>query len=135
MRRIVVASILALAIAQIGIWPQAPVAGAQAAPYCGPGERPLFLFGFATLKAQLGAIMGEPAECQHFNPANGDALLQTTTRPLVTGHVEPPTFTDGYRHWANTPLGLLFWLGDAIDPPPTTLAVLALAAGAMPVPA
>jgi hypothetical protein len=101
-------------------------ASAQVAPFCAPGERPQFLFGFALLKGQLGAIMGDPIECVHVNPVNGDALQSTTAGlSFYRASTNTPTFTDGYRHWANTPRGLLFWVGDAIDPPATAQVVSA----------
>lgn len=97
-------------------WP--PAASAQLAPFCRPGESPQFTFGFAALKGQLGATMGEPIECAHPNSANGD-VLQNTTRGLSFWRksTNTPTFTDGYRHWGLTIGGLAYWEGDAIDPP------------------
>ncbi len=52
---------------------------ARASNYCSPGETPVFRFGFAYLKSLLGSTMGEPLECEHANPDNGDTLQQTTT--------------------------------------------------------
>lgn len=92
--------------------------GAQSAPVCLPGQSPAFAFGIAELQALVGAAMGDPLECEHTNPANGDTEQRTTTglayfRPSTN----TPSFTDGYRHWALTPQGVLFWEGTASDPP------------------
>jgi hypothetical protein len=93
-------------------------ASAQGAPYCRVGEQPAFRYGFATLKAQLGATMGDPVECEHPNSANGDTLQQTTTGlAFYRKSTNTPTFTDGYRHWGLTPSGLVAWQGSAVDPP------------------
>ena len=76
------------------------------------------MFGFATLKAQLGPTMGEPTECEHPNSANGDTLQNTTTGlAFYRKSTNIPTFTDGHRHWGLTPAGLVYWEGSAIDPP------------------
>ena len=50
-----------------------------AAPYCEPGQEPEFVLGFAFMKSQIGDVMGEPLECEHANPDNGDMLQQTST--------------------------------------------------------
>lgn len=96
------------------------VAGVQApdpAPFCAAGQVPEFVMGFATLRAQVGAAMGQPVDCEHPNPENGDSLQTTTTGLAIyeraTGVMR---FTDGYRHWALTSDGLVAWEGDA--PPP-----------------
>ncbi|MDQ6669683.1 MAG: hypothetical protein M3069_02825 [Chloroflexota bacterium] len=95
---------------------------AQAPAYCGAGEPPQYQFGFAVLKTQLGSSMGEPVECEHVNPANGDTL-QTTTLGLAyyRKQVNTPVFTDGYYHWGLTTKGLVAWDG-AIDLPLDALA-------------
>lgn len=91
---------------------------AQGAPYCEPDQLPRFVFGFAALKEQIGDVMGEPMECEHANPRNGDALQQTTTGlSFYRKQTNTPTFTDGWEHWALTAEGLVTWLGDSIDPP------------------
>jgi hypothetical protein len=84
------------------------------APFCAPGRSPAFVLGFARLKERLGPIMGEPIECEHVNPSNGDTLQQTTTglamyRP-ANGELE---FTNGWEHWALVGDQLLTWEGDA----------------------
>ncbi len=92
---------------------------AAVAPYCAPGQDPEFVLGFAFMKSQLGDIMGEPSECEHANPENGDTLQQTTTGlSFYRKSTNTPTFTDGWRHWGWTAQGLVFWTGDSIDPPP-----------------
>jgi hypothetical protein len=91
---------------------------AQEAPFCRPGEAPQFTFGFATLKAQLGAAMGEPIECAHPNDANGDVLQQTTAGlSFWRKSTNTPTFTNGWEHWGLTPGGAAYWTGESIDPP------------------
>lgn len=88
------------------------------APFCEPGKTPQFVFGFATLKEQVGAAMGEPLECEHPQPENGDTLQITTTGlAYYRKSTNTPTFTDGSRHWALTDKGLVEWTGESIDPP------------------
>jgi hypothetical protein len=87
------------------------------APFCPPGQPARFVLGFASLKARLGETMGEPVECEHTNPENGDVVQQTTTGLAVyrasPGELE---FTDGYRHWALRGEEMVAWEGDT--PPP-----------------
>ena len=52
-------------------------ASAAAAPYCAPGIEPAYAFGFKALHDALGPEMGDPLECEHGNPENGDSLQQT----------------------------------------------------------
>ena len=95
-------------------------ASALAAPFCGPGETPQFRFGFAHLKSLLGETMGQPIECEHANPENGDTLQQTSTGlSFYRKATNTPTFTDGWTHWAWTAQGLVTWTGSDIDPPGT----------------
>ncbi len=94
----------------------APVEAAVA--HCGAGESPQFRFDLAFLKSQIGDIMGEPLECEHGNPDNGDTLQQTTTGlAFYRQHTSTPTFTNGWDHWAWTASGLVYWVGNSIDPP------------------
>ena len=94
----------------------APVEAAAA--HCGAGESPQFRFDFAFLKSQIGDTMGEPLECEHGNPDNGDTLQQTTTGlAFYRQHTNTPTFTNGWDHWAWTASGLVYWDGNSIDPP------------------
>ena len=120
LRLVVIATLAAAAI-------QA-VASAQALPFCEPGQEPAFQSGFAALKEQLGDTMGEPTECEHANPENGDTLQNTTTGlSFYRRSTNTPTFTNGFEHWGLTSEGMVFWTGDSIDPPgltgpgPTTL--------------
>lgn len=108
-------AVLALSIL---VTPATPVAQAQSAPYCGVGASPSFVQGFASLKSVLGAVMGDPIECEHTEGTNGDVLQQTTTGlAFWRKSTNTPTFTDGNRHWAMTPRGLLGWEGTSVDPP------------------
>lgn len=97
----------------------APAAFAQSAPFCAPGTSPRFANGFAELKSQLGATMGEPIECEHADGGGSGDVLQTTTTGLAFWRrsTNTPSFTDGHQHWALTTRGLLTWEGTAIDPP------------------
>lgn len=62
--------------------------------------------------------MGEPLECEHGNPDNGDTLQQTTTGlAFYRQYTSTPTFTNGWDHWAWTASGLVYWVGNSIDPP------------------
>ena len=62
--------------------------------------------------------MGDPLECEHGNPENGDTLQQTTNGlSFYRRSTNTPTFTNGWEHWALTVRGLLYWTGVEIDPP------------------
>ena len=71
-----------------------------------------FVLGFASLKALIDTAegpnkVGECLENQHSNPANGDALQQTTGGLMAWRKADNWTaFTDGYRTWINGPNGL-----------------------------
>ena len=71
-----------------------------------------FVLGFAALKALIDVEegpekVGECLENQHSNPANGDALQQTTGGLMAWRKADNWTaFTDGYRTWINGPNGL-----------------------------
>jgi hypothetical protein len=94
-----------------------PTALAELAPYCLPGKTAEFVLGFANLKEQLGDAMGEPLECEHTNPENGDSL-QATSTGLAVFHQQSGLlmFTDGWRTWAMLPEGMVSWTADQ-DPP------------------
>jgi hypothetical protein len=91
------------------------------APYCQPGEAPTFANGMAVLKQQVGNVMGTPVECEHADSSAGDTLQQTSTG-LAAYHAGTNTasFTDGWRHWALTPSGMVSWEGTESDPPVAT---------------
>ncbi len=110
-------------------------AQAASAPFCQPGQVPTYQFGFAALHDQLGDGMGEPLECEHPNPQNGDTL-QRTAGGLAYWRkaTNTPTFTDGYDHWAITAAGLVAWVGASADPPPIGAASTPTAPGCVPVP-
>ncbi|MBE7555108.1 MAG: endonuclease/exonuclease/phosphatase family protein [Anaerolineales bacterium] len=84
-------------------------ASAQSEMFCSPGQQPHFSHGFAFLKAQLGAMMGEPLECEHYDPA-GNAWQKTTTgQAFYLQNSNTPMFTSGNRRWAWTLAGLQQW--------------------------
>jgi hypothetical protein len=88
------------------------------APYCGPGQIPTFAAGLGDLKQHLGNAMGSPVECEHPSSAAGDTVQQTTTGlAAYTKLTNTLSFTDGWRHWAITPGGLVTWEGTDSDPP------------------
>ena len=88
---------------------------------CLPGQAPQFAPVFAALKVQLGASMGEPAECEQVNHGTGDAVQRTTTGFAYQRKAgAPPTFTNGREFWALTAGGIERWTGNAhtsYDPP------------------
>ncbi|MFN8526805.1 MAG: hypothetical protein U0821_27190 [Chloroflexota bacterium] len=91
---------------------------AQRETFCPEGASPRFVLGFASMKAQLGAFMGDPVECEHPNDANGDVLQHTSTGlAFWRKSTNTPTFTDGYVHLGLVETGWVVWLGDSIDPP------------------
>ena len=69
---------------------------------------PEFRLGFKTLADLLGpGVPGQPLENEHFNPANGDSLQQTTTGLMVWRKADNWTaFTNGYMTWINGPYGV-----------------------------
>ena len=93
-----------------------PAALAQTETYCLPGQEPHFRHGFAFLKQQLGDIMGEPLECEHYDET-GNAYQRTSTgQAFYRKHTNIPSFTAGNRHWAWTPNGLEQWTGQPPEP-------------------
>lgn len=104
---------------------QPSVASAQAAlaPFCAPGQAPEFLLGLADLKARVGDPMGEPVECEHIDPDNGDVLQRTTTGlAYYRQRLNMPAFTTGVETWALSPRGrgLILWTGGGVEPPEST---------------
>jgi hypothetical protein len=62
--------------------------------------------------------MGDPVECEHANPENGDTLQLTTTGlSFYRKSTNTPTFTNSLEHWAITDQGLIGWTDTSIDPP------------------
>lgn len=112
---------VAVAVLASAAWPTARSAAQPTAPFCRPGVQPSFVFGFRALADAIGDTMGEPLECEHANPENGDTLQRTTTGlAFYRKATNTPTFTDGFRHWALTTAGLVFWTGLEVDPPAMT---------------
>ena len=85
---------------------------------CATNAMPSFSFGFAALKQQLGARMGDPLTCESTSVATGDSLQQTT-RGLAryVKSTNTPTFTSGVEHWALTRDGVVYWMGRSPEPP------------------
>jgi hypothetical protein len=97
---------------------QATQSSAAAAAYCDPGQVPAFALGLADLKQQLGDTMGTPVECEHVASAGGDTVQKTTTGLAAYNRAtNTVSFTDGWRHWALTPGGLVTWEGTDPNPP------------------
>jgi hypothetical protein len=96
---------------------QAGAAAAPAAAFCENGQTPSFALGALDLRREVGDAMGTPIECAH--PSSGGDTIQQTTTGLVDYRADANTvtFTDGWRHWALTPQGVLSWEGTQPDPP------------------
>ena len=91
---------------------------AVVAPYCNTGQTPAFANGMAQLKAEVGDAMGSPVECEHAESVIGDTVQQTTTGLAAYDKItNTVTFTDGWRHWASTPSGVVAWEGTGAQPP------------------
>jgi hypothetical protein len=93
---------------------------------CQP-DHPAFYYGFASLHAQLGGVMGTPVECEHAIHMNGDTRQRTSTGYAYYRKSDNvPTFTNGWDHWSLTSDGLVHWTGYVVDPPsPSTDAGIA----------
>ncbi len=80
---------------------------------------PRFVLGAASLKAALGARMGEAVECERVVDADGNSEQKTTTG-LVYYRVRSniAAFTNGFDHWALVPTGVVHWAGDDLEPLP-----------------
>jgi hypothetical protein len=66
-----------------------------------------FRLGFKAIADRIPAVVGSCLEDEHFNPANGDSLQQTSRGLLVWRKADNFTaFTDGHRSWVNGPYGL-----------------------------
>jgi hypothetical protein len=96
-----------------------PGSSAPAINRCGSGQTPVFSLGFASLKAHLGDLVGDPTTCEFADPSGSGDMLQQTTLGLAFWRKSSntPTFTNGSVHWALTPAGVVQWTGSSIDPP------------------
>ena len=66
-----------------------------------------FTLGFAALAGQIPSVDGGCKVNEHHNPANGDALQETSGGLLVWRKADNFTaFTDGYHTWVNGPFGV-----------------------------
>ena len=89
------------------------------AGYCAAGAAPTYSGHFEGLKAAVGDEMGAPTECAHTTTTDGDTVQMTTTGlAAYDPSTDTASFTDGWRHWAMTPHGLVTWEG--VDPNPPT---------------
>jgi hypothetical protein len=80
---------------------------------------PRFVLGAAALKATLGAPMGDPIECERVVDAEGNTEQKTTTGlAYYRARNNIAAFTNGFDHWAQTPTGVVHWVGDDVEPPP-----------------
>ncbi len=95
---------------------------AQAETFCGSGQSPQFVLGFANLKAQVGAPVGDPVECEHFDAAGNSSQKSSTGMLFWRKSTNMAAFAAGNQHWAWTSKGIVTWTGDAIDPPAELLA-------------
>ncbi len=90
---------LAMGVALVALTTLGGVASAQSAPS--------FKLGFKLLADQIPDIVGQPLEDEHFNPANGDSLQQTTKGLMVWRKADNWTaFTNGSHTWVNGPYGI-----------------------------
>ena len=105
------ASIAAKPVAAPSLSPAASVA-------CTPAT-PRFLYGTAALKALLGAVMGEPTECERVVDAAGNTEQKTSTGlAYYRARSNTSAFTNGFDHWALTATGVVHWTSDDLEPPP-----------------
>jgi hypothetical protein len=80
---------------------------------------PRFVLGAAALKGALGARMGDPIECERVVDADGNTEQRTTTGlAYYRARNNIAAFTNGFDHWAQTPSGVVHWVGDDVEPPP-----------------
>src|SRR5262245_43325753 len=85
---------------------------ALGAPYCADDAEPRFQLGFSVLQTRLGDLMGEPIEFEQGNPDTGDTMQRTTTgMAYYRRSTNTLVFTDGDRHWALAPAGMVTWRG------------------------
>jgi hypothetical protein len=109
---------LAVAVA-VGVLATTPTAvAAQATNFCPPGQSPQFALGFAALKAQLGASMGNPVECEHPDPDGGGTVQHTTTGlAYYRTATNIAVFTNGWEHYALLNGLLSVWRNQDVNPP------------------
>ncbi|MGI8912404.1 MAG: class F sortase [Chloroflexota bacterium] len=66
-----------------------------------------FVLGFQALHDLIPAVVGDCSDSEAHNPANGDALQQTSGGLLVWRKADNWTaFTDGFHSWINGPSGV-----------------------------
>lgn len=100
-RRIVIRRLVATFVALLALAPCSSLDGAHAAGPC------QFVLGFATFHDSIPATVGDCADDEQHNPANGDALQHTTRGLLVWRKGDNFTaFTDGTRTWVAGPRGI-----------------------------
>lgn len=101
-----------------------PVASAQSANQCSPGQSPHYVFGFAQLHDQLGDWMGTALTCEFPDPNGTGDVHQRTSEGLAFWRksTNTPTFTNGSEHWALSARGFVYWQGSSIDPPVSAVA-------------
>ena len=129
--RLMVSLSLSAAISCSGLGSTAIVAVASDAhPGCQVDQLPAFSLGFAGLRQQVGAAMGDPVECERTDPRTGSASQRTTTGlALYRRDTNTPMFTNGQEHWALTAGGLTHWSGWHGDAVPTLQAATSEAEG------
>jgi hypothetical protein len=89
-----------------------PVWTAYAYPNCPADQVPSFLAGFAYLHEHLGAVMGEPLDCERTDLSSGDGQQQTTTGIAVyRKDTNTLMFTNGREAWSLATEGLVHWAG------------------------
>ena len=119
MMKLKAAAVALAAVVSVAFAAATPV---LAAPYCAPGQEPVYVFGFKALHDILGEQIGDPLECEHTEASTGDAHQQTSKGLSFYREItNTPTFTNGWDHWALTAQGLVYWTGSSIDPPGTKI--------------
>jgi hypothetical protein len=82
-------------------------------------SQPSFLGSLGALKARLGERMGEPRVCERQIDSDGNTEQMTSTGLAYYRHdLNAAMFTTGWEHWALVGNKLLYWTGEAVDPPP-----------------
>ncbi len=79
----------------------------SSAPPIASAEGCRFVLGFKAVHDSIPDSVGDCLVNEHYNPANGDALQETTKGLMVWRKADNFTaFTDGYRSWVNGPFGI-----------------------------